>query len=380
MSTIDLETFSGSHYEIGIQQGKATRELLHQALKQVPNFIEMKIMKPRLIPMPLFLLLAKRRATKTLENDIFQCYPKQAERLKGIAEGAGIDMPWMFLAQSMELLVNVGPSSYRIPACTSLGFNPQRTITSETIIAKNFDYPNHFSFLHLTCNTKPTGDYQTLGCTMAPLPGMIDGINEHGLTITYNLAFSTDEAKHFAPLSIVLQEMLETCKSTDEAVKFLTNAKRAGSGLLMIADAEYNIKAVEISHNYASIRNLIDDQTINTNHYQTSEMQEHEIPHNAVLSGKVPRDWLGKRVHESSEQRLKRAQELLNSKDKMDENEIVTILRDHGQNNNPSNLTICQHGAYISTLRSVIFYPNRKTIKVLYGNPCQNEYVQFGFS
>jgi len=32
LSTINLETFSGSHYEIGIQQGKATRELIHRAL------------------------------------------------------------------------------------------------------------------------------------------------------------------------------------------------------------------------------------------------------------------------------------------------------------------------------------------------------------
>lgn len=380
MSTINLETFSGSHYEIGIQQGKATRELIHRALEQLPSFEEVKLIKPSFLPMSLFLRLAKRRATKLLRNDIFQHYPKQAERLRGIAEGAGTDVSWMFFAQSMELLVTVGPSSYRIPACTSLGFNPQRTLTSETIVAKNFDYPNHFSFLHLTCNTKPIGGYQTLGCTMAPLPGMIDGMNEHGLTITYNLAYSTDEAKHFAPLSIVLQEMLETCRSTDEAVEFLTKAKRAGSGLLMVADAECNIKAVEISHNYASVRNLVDDQIINTNHYQTLEMQKHEIPHNAVLSGKVPKDWLGKRVHESSEQRLKRAQELLNSKEKMDENEITTILGDHGQNKSPSNLTICQHGAYISTLRSLIFYPDRKTIKVLYGNTCQNEYVQFGFS
>jgi len=217
---------------------------------------------------------------------------------------------------------------------------------------------------------------------MAPLPGMLDGMNEHGLTVAYNLAYSTDGTKYFAPLSTVLQEMLETCKSTDEAVKFLINAKRTGSSLLMIADAESNLKTVEISPNYASIRNPIDDKIINTNHYQTLEMQKHEVPRKAIYSGKSPRakDRLGTRIHESSEQRLRRAQELLSSKDKMDENEITTILRDHGQNNNPSNLTICQHGSYVSTLRSVIFYPNRKIIKVLYGNPCKNEYVQFGFS
>ena len=158
MSTINLETFSGTHYEIGVQQGKAVRTLLHQTLEQVPNFAEVKSMKPRFIPMSLFLLLARRRATKTLENDICQYYPNQAERLKGIAEGAGIDLSWAFFAQSMELLVDFGASLVRIPACTSLGFTPQHTTTKETIIGKNFDYPNHFSPLHLTCQTKPTGD------------------------------------------------------------------------------------------------------------------------------------------------------------------------------------------------------------------------------
>lgn len=365
---------------MGVQQGRTVRELLQEALEQIPNIEAMKLMKPPLLPTSLFLALAKRRATKLMKNDIFQYYPKQAERLKGIAEGAGIDLSTVLLMQSMELLITVGESSYRLQPCTSLGFSPQRTMTGETIVAKNFDYPNDFASYHLTCHTKPTEGYQTLGCTMAPLPSMIDGMNEHGLTVTYNLAFTTDEPKHFVPMSMMLQQMLETCKNVEDAVNFITQAKRAGSALLMLADAEGNVRTVEISSNYAATRELIDNQILNTNHYHTSEMQKHEIPHNAVYSGKVPKAWLGVRVHESSEQRLKRAEELLEGKAKIGENKIYQILCDHGIENKPSNLTICQHGGYISTLRSVIFYPDRKTIKVLHGKPCQNRYVEFAFS
>jgi hypothetical protein len=110
-------------------------------------------------------------------------------------------------------------------------------------------------------------------------------------------------------------------------------------------------------------------------------MQKHEIPRNAVHSGKgVPKEIVGVRVHESSEQRLKRAQELLKGREKVDENKIAAILRDHGENNEPSLFTICRHGTDASTLRSVIFYPNRKSMKVLYGKPCQNQYDEFKFS
>ncbi len=380
LSSIKLERFSGTHYEIGVQQGKAVRELLHQTIEQIPNFGEVKRMKPRLMPTSLFMQLARRRATKTLENDIFQNYPKQAERLKGIAEGAGIDLSWGFFAQSMELLVTFGSSMVRVPACTSLGFTQLRTTTKEMIVAKNFDYPNHFLPLHLTCHTKPTGRNQTLGCTMAPLPGMLDGMNEHGLTVAYNLAFSIEEPTCFAPLSIALQEMLETCKNTEEAIRFITNAKRAGSGLLMLADNEDGVKTVEISHNHSATREPIGNQIINTNHYLTEEMQKYEVPRNAVFSEKARKELVGKKVHRSSEERLKRSQDLLSIWDKIDENTITSVLRDHGQENIPSNFTICQHGEYASTLRSVIFYPKRKMFKVLYGNPCQNEFSEFSFS
>ena len=379
MSTLKLQTFSGTHYEMGVQQGRANRELLHQTIEQIPNFVEIKSMKPQLIPMSLFLLLARRKATKTLEHDIVHYYPKQAERLKGIAEGAGVDLSWVFFAQSMELTVDFGASLVHVPACTSLGFTPQRTTTKETIIGKNWDYPNHFSPLLLTCHTQPEGCYQTLGCTMAPLPGMLDGMNEYGLTVTHNTVFPTDKPTCFAPNSLMLQEMLETCQNTEEAVHFIMKAKHASGALLMVGDARGDIRTVEMSCQHAAIREPLDNQIMNTNHYHLVEMQKDEIPHNAVFSEKALKEVVGKRLHESSEERLKRAQDLLTTKN-IDEATITSVLRDHGLDNRPSNLTICQHGEYVSTLRSVFFYPNRRTIKVLYGNPCQNTYTEFAFS
>jgi len=82
----------------------------------------------------------------------------------------------------------------------------------------------------------------------------------------------------------------------------------------------------------------------------------------------------------SSEQRLTRAKELLKAKDKVDENLIGVVLRDHGEDKKPSRLTICNHGSSGGTVRSVIFYPERKSMKVLYGKPCQSQYEEFRFS
>jgi len=353
--------------------------LIHKGLEQIPTDETIRLMKPRLLPTFLFLALAKRRATKLLRNDIFEFYPKQAQRLIGISEGAEIDMSSALFMQSMELLI--GKPSFTIQACTSVGFSPERTSTNETVVAKNFDYLTSLEPYQLTCQSEPANRYKTLGCTMAPLPCMLDGMNEHGLTVTYNLAYTTEKPSCYAPLSLALQEMLETCKNVKEAVKFITQAKQGGhDALLMIADAEGNIETVEITPNHSATRKPTDGQIINTNHYHTTEMQEYEIPHNAVYFGKVPKGLLGVKVHESSEHRLNRAQKLLKGKNKIDEDKIVGVLRDHGNENRPSRLTICRHDQYASTLRSVIFYPKERRIKVLYGNPCQNEYEEFKFS
>jgi predicted choloylglycine hydrolase len=380
VTCVRLHAFTGSHHEVGVQQGRAGRQQVREALEKIPNYEFVKLMKPRLLPTSLFITLAKRRAERLLKNDVFEYYPKQAQRLIGIAEGAEISLSTVFFLQGMELLI--GKPSYRLEACSTTAFGPSRTTTEETIVGKNFDYLNVLEPYQLTCETKPKEGYATLGCKMAPLAGVLDGMNEHGLSVTYNLAYTLDEPKCYAPLSMALQEMLETCKNTDEAVKFIVKAKRGGhDAVLTLADAEGNIKTVEITSNYSATSDTTGGQVINTNHYKSNEMQRHEIPRNAVYFGKgVRKEDVGVRVHESSEQRLKRAQELLKSREKVDESKIAAILRDHGENDKPSFLTICRHDMDISTLRSVIFYPNRKSMKVLYGKPCQNQYDEFKFS
>jgi predicted choloylglycine hydrolase len=378
---IKMKAFSGSHHEIGIQQGEAVRGLLSQLMQVLPELDAFRRMKPMLLPTSLFLSFAKRRAADLLEEDIFQIYPNQAERMRGISEGCGMDLPMLMLLQSMEMLIGkITEAHYRLEACTSLGFEAERTTVGEPIVAKNFDYLNELAPFHLACRTRPSGRFGTMGCTMAPLPGMLDGMNEHGLTVTYNLGYTTDEPEYNAPLSMALQEMLETCRTTQEAVDFITEARQGGhDALLMIADAEGDVRAVELTPRRSSTRRPSEGLIINTNHYHTEKLRRHEIPRNAIWDGDVPEVQVGRRVFESTERRLMRAEELLEGVEKVDEEGIKGILRDHGVEGEPSYTTICVHGEISSSLRSMIFYPRRKRMKLLYGYPCQNEYEEFYF-
>ena len=78
MSNVELHKFSGTHYEIGVQQGKLISELMKKALAQIRNFEFIKNIKPRFMPFTIFLMIAKHKANKQLGNDIDKYYPNQS--------------------------------------------------------------------------------------------------------------------------------------------------------------------------------------------------------------------------------------------------------------------------------------------------------------
>jgi predicted choloylglycine hydrolase len=355
--------FSGSDYEIGFQQGQSNREAIQKGIAVVFDSKQVKQNKPKLLPKFLFVMLAKRRADKLLRKDLFNLYPKQAERLRGIADGASMDVPSLLFIQMLEMV---------LCSCTSIGFLPKATSTSETILAKNFDYMNFTEPYSLVCETQPTNGYKTLCCRMVPLSGALDAINEQGLAMTYNLARSVDEPECHVPTSVILQEMLETCKNTQESVDFLAKAKTGGhDGIITLADSTDNIRTVELSCQHVKVREPQGDVVINTNHYQTPEMKSIEIP--SIKSQKV-------QGYRTSPLRFGRVKDLLENRINIDEKLIKTVLRDHGTENIPSANTNCVHGEVGSTTRSMIMYPRKRLMKVLFGHPCENRYQEIKFS
>jgi predicted choloylglycine hydrolase len=346
--------YSGNHYEMGFQQGKQHCQSIHRVINVLLESDVITENKPSLLPRKIFFTFAKQRAKKLLKKDIINIYPKQAQRLKGIADGASTGLSSILFIQMTELLVG----------CTALAFSSKKFSTAEPIIAKNFDYLNLAKPFNLVCESQPNEGYKTLSCRFTPTPGTFDGMNEYGLAVTYNLAQSTDHPDVYVPTSIMLQEMLETCRNTQEAVDFVLNAKRGGhDALLTIVDPTDDIKTLEISSKHAAVREPEDGYVVNTNHYRTKEMQK-----------------VSEATTESSIERLNRAEEILHNVRKPTEKAIINLLADHGKDNISSNLTICRCSGYGSTLRSTLFYPKTRSAKVLFGLPCENTYTQVSFS
>ena len=88
----------------------------------------------------------------------------------------------------------------------------------------------------------------------------------------------------------------------------------------------------------------------------------------------IPAELRGRRVHDSSEQRHARADDLLGALGCARPDDLAVILADHGAEGGGRDHTICRHGPYYSTTCSVILLPRRRAMRLLVGFPCQGSF------
>ena len=92
-----IYNFSGSHYEMGFQQGKIFAGFAQNLVDMFKNLEEIQGLKPEPIPTDVFLKYASKKAFRTLNKMLQKLAPNQAERIKGMAEGSGLDEKLLYL-------------------------------------------------------------------------------------------------------------------------------------------------------------------------------------------------------------------------------------------------------------------------------------------
>jgi len=376
---INLSYFKGTHEKIGIEQGEQFKDLIHLARQILFDSEELQLMeksykKPRFISSDLFVKIAEKLFAFLYMPDIKKFYPEQYKRMTGIAKGANVSLGFINLMTYCEVELN--KVDYVIGGCSCVGIPGQFSANGEPMIIKNFDYPVHFKELYTTRLDKPKNRFTVLNASVAPIAGNHDGINEHGLSITYNYGFGQDKPTYKVPITIIVQEALETCKTTQEAIDFISSSKRVGGALLMICDSCGDLRTLEVSSTLSEQRLPINQLLVNTNHYLTKKMAHIDIPSNAYYSENNVNALGGKRFRESSEKRFERITSLLKDCDKIDEKQLIDVFKDHGPENKPSMNSICMHSDYYSTTCSIIFYPFKKKMKIMYDNPCVGKYQE----
>lgn len=372
---VDLYKFEGPHRRLGRLQGEALGDVIRDAAKVLAASEELEVIKPSFIPAELYIKAGELLSWFQYSSPVKKHFPEQYRRIMGLARGAGVSPGYILLLASFEVELN--KTDFQLGGCSAAGVCGTRSATGNPLIIKNFDYPAHFSQFHVTRLDAPEGRYKVLNVGAAPIPGCHEGVNEHGLCIAYNYGYGQDKQVHKIPITILCQEALETCRTTKEAVEQISSGKRSGGAILTICDDSGDLRVLELSNGMHAERLPENGVVVVANHYLDKNMAKIDVPENAHYSDTTIKAIRGCRCRESSEERHTRVDHLLGGHATIDEKTLISIFSDHGADNKPSDITICRHSDYYATTCSVILNPVKRTMKVVYDNPCSSKYKEF---
>ncbi|MHA1492038.1 MAG: C45 family autoproteolytic acyltransferase/hydrolase [Promethearchaeota archaeon] len=377
--------YLGTHYEMGFQQGKDFQKDIAQALQIFKNLEEIQSIKPKFLPTNLFMKIAANKTYKWLKP-IFEKYsPNQDERIKGIADGSGINVKHLYFLCGTELLLN--DLDWELPhfktGCTSIAYKSNKTESGHALISRNFDYAKFVVPYLVLRRNLPTGFNRTYDLTAMVLPGTFNGMNERGVFIATDEAFPTAEINDGLSASIIMQDALETCNNTEEVITFFKKAHRGSGNVILVADPSDNIKILEYTSQRLHVREPYegDDFIVGTNHYISEDLKKIDIPREAVFGKNSPKNLRGVCINETSYVRKEIAEKKIRSVSKVNVDWLKKLHRDHSASpdGNGGMETICHHDpANISAASMII---NLSTFESLFcfGLPCENEYKKFNF-
>lgn len=375
---------TGTPYEMGLAQGRAMRDKIHYARQQLSQLEAFRMERPRWMPYRLFVPVAERKVTSMLRPAVTAAFPEMHEKITGIAKGAGVSPNTIYFFNGLEALMASVEGRIRIPAlsaaCSAIVVRNSRSSTGEPIIARNFDYLPLVQPFYSLREVHPTGGMRSLEFFTAPLAGAIDGMNEAGLCITYNYAFTLDKPPHASGLiSMAISEALARCRTVAEAADHIISRPRWGGAMLMLADQSGDIASLELSSSHAQLRRPTagDDLIFHTNCFFNPEMCGVQVPSEAIFTDRAPTPIRGRRVLQSADCRLDRLTELLSDHRSLGPDQLQKILGDHGPSGVPSDDSLCMHGGYWTTTASLQWFPRQRKARVAYGSTCEATYVEF---
>lgn len=367
---------------MGQAQGTALRDRILTADSIIGEIETFRLRQPRWMPYPLFRRLAERKSLRSLQPALAEQCPEMADRLEAMASAAGVRLETLYLMNALESVMSSTNEFSVIPplgGCSAVAVRGSRSATGEPMIAHNFDYLPLVQPLYSIRNSRPANGFRSLDFTVAPLAGTVDGINDHGLCVTYNYAHVVDVTAPAAPISMLISETLAKCETVAQAADWLCTRPHWGAGILMLADATGDIASLELSNTRAHLRRPAagEDVLYHSNTFNSDEMRSVEIDPRAVYTDAAPKPLRGLRVLGSPQKRVARLKELVPQTAKFGSRELAGLMADHGPEDCPSADTLCMHGDYWFTTACVQLLPSARKMRVAYNSACRAEYVDF---
>ncbi|UCC19137.1 MAG: linear amide C-N hydrolase [Promethearchaeota archaeon] len=379
---VDFIKIEGSPAERGYQQGEQLKNKIHNMFDIVFHSKMFSEVTSKLIPLSIIKLGLGIIGKRNIKNALKQLLPNQYEKIDNLSKASGISSRLLYGAHFIEVMSGNPKSLYKNPPvqeCSMIFAVPDATSDNSMIFGRNYDFPNVLQPFQVVREEHPDNGFKNINFTQYPLIGSHMGLNEKGLAIGYNYGRSwkkepLDFRLKGVPGTFIVQEVLETCATTQEAMDVIIKfPKRANGCHYGLIDTSGDICVIETTSTRHAIRRPLDGILAHTNHYQTEELKDANLPDYV----RFKMDDMDINPIESPIRRYKREIELLKkSKGQISFETFKAILSDH-DNREPDDFTVCTHGPAAGTLGSIIVLPTKKEFWVTDNHPCISAYEKF---
>ncbi len=373
----------GTPRERGIQQGEILKERIEKAFDEVFHSTLFREMIPKPIPIKMALKVVGAYAKKKIKKPILKYMPHMYEKMMGIVEGGDFPEYMSYVSHYIEvinmipgLIYNTNPNKTLELGCSQLFALKGATLDGNDYFARNYDFPTILQAFQMLREETPEDGYRNLNYSQFPWAPSHIGMNEKGLSIGYNNGRSWrkdvgDFSLKGVPSTFLIQEVLEKCATTEEAIELITKfPARTIGGHYGILDDSGDACVIETTVSRFAIRRPEEGLLAHTNHYIA--LEDANLPDSVRF--KV--EGLDQHPQDSPRERLKRIEYLLNKfKGKIDKDVIIRILSDHN-NREPDDFTVCMHGE-ASTLATTIINPKKRELWAVDNLPCKTEFEYF---
>ncbi len=252
----------GTAYEVGKTQGKilkSDKEMRARIEKSISTFLAQSG----------FLSSTKSVLKKIGFSDFkelrafFEEYcPGLNEEMQGFADGLGIKLAEILFYNA----------AYTVPKnCSQIAVLSSVTDDKHVYVGRSYEWTYAEEDLRL-CTTRIEGKAKHIGFSIF-LFGRADGINEHGVSATFTGGgiFGVPCRQKGFQSHLVIRSILDSCRSVDDAVKFIQKIPMSGFFSLMIVDRSSDAALVEFADGVSDIKRIDNDSEdrclFSTNHY-----------------------------------------------------------------------------------------------------------------
>lgn len=357
---------SGSSYELGVKNGKLSRQ---QIIDQEIAFTDQI---KQMIPSDGYLKFLKYVIgfiNRDLPDHVTEEYKKE---IYGISQSASPQFNW--IGGNYTRLMNyhaahdIGHAlqNLMLVGCTSFGAWGDKTADGSMLIGRNFDFwvGDKFAENKIVAFYNPDKGHKFAFITWGGFTGVVSGMNEKGLTVTINAARSDIPGGAATPVSLVAREVLQYAANIDEAIAIAKQREMFVSESFLVGSAaDGKAVVIEKTPTELDIYDPARDNIQCTNHYQAKAFDQQELN-------------LEQKERSASVYRYKRLQELMAGNYPLTPQKMADILRDRkglgnadiGNGNEKAvNQLIAHH--------SVIFQPDSLRMWVSTGNWQLGEYI-----